>query len=66
MRVRVLPCAPPNREWEKTSPLTVAHQGVTAGEPLGAADVRAEERIARPLSIFPHRLVRSRIEFDHA
>src|SRR5215510_11898484 len=50
--------------FEHASPLSLANQGVPAGETLCTTDVRAVECIGRPPTIFPHRLTRSRIKFD--
>ena len=54
------------RDLEQPAPLALADQRIAAGKPLRAADVRAEERIVRLATILPHRLVRARIELDHA
>src|SRR5262249_12667512 len=48
----------------KCAPLAFADQRVTAPKPLGAADVRAEERVPWAAAIFPHRLTRAGLEFD--
>src|SRR6516162_371797 len=56
----------PARHFEEAPPLTFADQGISAGEPLCAADVRTEKGEARLAAIFPHCLARLRVDFNNA
>ena|SRR5437870_4692241 len=54
----------PGRHLENASPLTLADQCVATPKSLGAADMGAEEGVARPPLIFPDRLAGAGFEFD--